>query len=289
MNHKIAFIINPKAGVKKNIDLPVFIKKHFKSPYAFECIVWENKDDFESIQKRIQSENYTIAVACGGDGTVNAVASAVVNTNVALAILPLGSGNGLARSNNIPMDLINALAVIAKAQIKKIDSVQMNGIPFFCTAGIGFDALIANAFANSTKRGLATYVSTTVKEFFSYKPNNYNLIIDGKLHQREAFLITIANAGQWGNDVYIAPGAKLDDGLLRVCVLKPFPLWQIPIIATKLILKKIDTSSYLETIVGKEITINFNGELPVHFDGEPLLLSNQLIIKVNPLSLNVVC
>lgn len=289
MNHKIAFIINPKAGVKKNIDLAVFIKEHFKSPYPFDCIIWENKNDFESIQKRIHTENYTIAVACGGDGTVNAVASAVVNTSVALAILPLGSGNGLARSNNIPMDLIKALAVISEAQTKKTDSVVMNGIPFFCTAGIGFDALIANAFATSTKRGLATYVSTTIKEFFSYKPNKYNIIVDDKLYQKEAFLITVANAGQWGNDVYIAPGAKLDDGLLRVCILRPFPLWQIPVIATKLILKKIDTSSYLEIIVGKEIKINFSGELPVHFDGEPLLLSNELNIKVNPLSLNVVC
>ena len=116
-----------------------------------------------------------------------------------------------------------------------------------------------------------------------------SVVIDTKLYQKDAFLITVANAGQWGNDVYIAPGAKLDDGLLRVCILKPFPLWQIPIIATKLILKKIDTSSYLETIVGKEIKINFSGELPVHFDGEPLLLSNELNLKVNPLSLNVVC
>lgn len=288
MNHKIAFIINPKAGVKKNINLVDFISKNFKSSHPFDCIVWENKDDFESVKQRILSNNYTIAVACGGDGTVNAVASVVVNTTIALGILPLGSGNGLARSNQIPMDLQQALNVIAKGQTKKMDSVLINNIPFFCTAGVGFDALIANAFASSTKRGLGSYVKISVKEFFSYTPKNYTINVDGNEYKKEAFLITIANAGQWGNDVYIAPGAKLDDGLLRVSILKPFKLWQIPFIAIKLFSKKIDTSKNLETLVGKNITIHFHGTLPVHFDGEPTSFSNELKINVIPLSLSVV-
>lgn len=289
MNHKIAFVINPKAGVKKNIDLNAFIHEHFKSPYPFKCIVWENKDDFDSIKQQLLTENYTIAVACGGDGTVNKVASVVVNTTIALGILPLGSGNGLARSNKIPMDLKQALQVISNGSLKKMDSATLNGIPYFCTAGIGFDALIANAFATSTKRGLATYITTTIKEFFSYQPNQYQIDIDGKSQTTTAFLITLANAGQWGNDVYIAPGAKLDDGLIRVCILKPFPLWQIPVIATKLILKKIDQSAYLETIIGKKISITYNQTLPVHFDGEPILIAEKLFIEIHPLSLNIVC
>src|ERR1700741_5624947 len=160
MSQKIAFIINPKAGVKKKIDLEKFIRDNFAAPIPFDLIIWKNKDDFASIKEQILNNGYTIVVACGGDGTVNQVAAVVVNTNIALGILPLGSGNGLARSNSIPMDLKRALNVIGSAKSRKIDSGTINDVPFFCTAGVGFDALIADKFASSTKRGFKTYVRT---------------------------------------------------------------------------------------------------------------------------------
>lgn len=289
MQSKIAFIINPNAGVKKKIDIPEFITSHFPKNIPFDIITWDNKHDFESIKQQILANSYTTVVACGGDGTVNQTASVVVNTNMALGILPLGSGNGLARSNQIPMDLKQALAVIAKGSVRKMDSALINGIPYFCTAGVGFDALIANCFATSTKRGFATYISTTFKEFFNYKPNSYNITVDGVTTKIEAFLITIANAGQWGNDVYIAPKAKLNDGLLRVCILKPFKKRSIPSIGLKLFLKKIDSSKSFVALIGKKIEIQFDNELPVHYDGEPILVKDKLNIEVVPLSLNVIC
>ncbi len=289
MNSKIAFVINPNAGVKKKINIQNFIIEHFPKDIHYDFLIWEDKNDFETIKQQIVKNNYSILVACGGDGTVNQVSSVVVNTPIALGILPLGSGNGLARSNKIPMDLKQALAVIAKGAVRKIDSALINGIPYFCTAGVGFDALIANCFATSTKRGLATYINTTIKEFFNYKSNHYSIVVDGVKTNVDAFLITIANAGQWGNDVYIAPGAKLDDGLLRVSILKPFSKRSIPAIGLKLFFKKIDTSNHFMALVGKKIEIEFNNELPVHFDGEPILVKNKLNIEVVPLSLNVVC
>ncbi len=289
MNSKIAFVINPNAGVKKKINIQNFIIEHFPKDIPYDFLIWEDKNDFETIKQQIVKNNYSIVVACGGDGTVNQVSSVVVNTPIALGILPLGSGNGLARSNKIPMDLKQALAVIAKGAVRKIDSALINGIPYFCTAGVGFDALIANCFATSTKRGFATYINTTIKEFFNYKSNHYSIVVDGIKTNVDAFLITIANAGQWGNDVYIAPGAKLDDGLLRVSILKPFSKRSIPAIGLKLFLKKIDTSNHFMALVGKKIEIEFNNELPVHFDGEPILVKNKLNIEVVPLSLNVVC
>lgn len=289
MESKIAFVINPNAGVKKKLDIQAFIAEHFPKHIPFDCIIWQDKNDFDSIKQQILKNNYSIVVACGGDGTVNQVAAVVVNTPIAIGILPLGSGNGLARSNQIPMNLQQALAVIAKGTIRKMDSALINGIPYFCTAGVGFDALIANCFATSTKRGFATYINTTIKEFFNYKPNHYAITVDGEKTNVDAFLITIANAGQWGNDVYIAPGAKLDDGLLRVSILKPFSILSIPSIGLKLFLKKIDTAKNYMAIIGKKIEIEFDNELPVHFDGEPILVKNKLNIEVVPLSLNVVC
>jgi YegS/Rv2252/BmrU family lipid kinase len=242
MTQKVAFVINPNAGVKKKINIIDFIKTHFSKQIAYDFIVWKNKDDFESVKQQILSGNYNIVVACGGDGTVNQVSSVVAHTTMALGIFPLGSGNGLARSNRIPLGLKQALQIIERGSTKQIDGATVNGHPFFCTAGIGFDAHIANEFATSTKRGFVTYFTTTIKEFFNYSPSLYKITIDGKIIETKAFLITIANAGQWGNDVYIAPEAELNDGILNVSILKPFSNFAIPMIGIKLFSKKIHTS-----------------------------------------------
>jgi len=289
MSQKIAFVINPNAGVKKKINIIDFIKTNFNNQIPYDLIVWKNKDDFESVKQQILIGNYSVVVACGGDGTVNQVASVVSNTHMALGIFPLGSGNGLARSNRIPMDLHKALKKIEQGNIKQIDGATINQYPFFCTAGVGFDAHIANEFAISTKRGFVTYFKTTVKEFFGYKPNDYKINIDGKVIETKAFLITIANAGQWGNDVYIAPEAELSDGILNISILKPFSLFAIPMIGVKLFSKKIHTSIQLQSEKGKNIDIEFDGELPVHFDGEPLKIANKLSIKICPLALKIIC
>jgi diacylglycerol kinase (ATP) len=289
MTQKIAFVINPNAGVKKKIDIIKFIKNHFPRHASYDLIVWKNKDDFESVKQQILIGNYSIVVACGGDGTVNQVASVVMNTNMALAIFPLGSGNGLARSNRIPLDLKKALQIIERGTVKQIDGAFINERSFFCTAGIGFDAHIANEFAASTKRGFVTYFKTTIKEFFGYTPHQYKITVDDKIIETKAFLITVANAGQWGNDVYIAPEAELSDGILNISVLKPFSNFAIPMIGIKLFSKKIHTSISLQSEKGKQIDIEFNGELPVHFDGEPIKVSNKLSIKITPLALKIVC
>lgn len=289
MAQKIAFVINPNAGVKKKINIIEFIKTYFPKQIPYDFIVWKNKDDFESVKQQILSGNYSVVVACGGDGTVNQVSSVVAHTSMALGIFPLGSGNGLARSNKIPLDLKQALQVIEKGNIKTIDGATINNYQFFCTAGVGFDALIANKFATSTKRGFITYFKTSVKEFFNYKPNHYKITIDGKTIETDAFLVTVANAGQWGNDVYIAPEAKMDDGILNISILKPFSMLSIAMIGVKLFSKKIHTSPNLISEKGKKIEIEFMGELPVHFDGEPITAINKLSISIMPLALKIVC
>lgn len=286
---KIAFVINPNAGVKKKINVIEFIKSNFPKTIDYDLIVWKNANDFDSVKQQIINGNYTIVVACGGDGTVNMVAATVAHTNMAMAILPLGSGNGLARSNGIPLKLKEALKVIGNAQIKQIDGALINGIPFFCTAGVGFDALIADKFATSTKRGFVTYIKTSVREFFSYKPNDYKITVDGNVINTKAFLITVANAGQWGNDVYISPEASLNDGILHVSILKPFVMISIVSIGIKLFMKKIHTSAHLLSLNGKRIEIEFSGNLPVHYDGEPLAVENKITIEVRPDALKIVC
>ncbi len=286
---KYAFVINPNAGVKKKLNIESFIASHFPKKIPYDIIIWEEADDISPIIQQIKNNDYQYVIACGGDGTVNMVSALVVNTNISLGILPLGSGNGLARSNGIPMDLVKALDVIVKGKTVLIDSGKINSHPFFCTAGIGFDALIAHKFAESTERGFVTYFKTSVKEFINYKPINYSITVDGNKIETPAFLITVANAGQWGNDVYIAPAAKLNDGLFHLSILKPFPFLTFPIFGIKLFSKKVHTFKYLESIIGKKIVIEFENELPAHYDGEPLLAKGKVSIEMFPLSLNIIC
>lgn len=289
METKYAFVINPNAGVKNKLNIESFIATHFPKTVSYDIIIWKEADDISPIIEQIKNNHYQFIVACGGDGTVNMVASLLVHTKIALGILPLGSGNGLARSKGIPMDLKKALELIVIGKMEMIDSGTINGHPFFCTAGIGFDALIAHKFAESTKRGFVTYFKTSVREFMKYKPLTYSIHVDGNTIKTPAFLITVANAGQWGNDVYIAPAAKLNDGLFHVSILKPFPLITFPLFGVKLFSKKAHTFKYLESILGKKIDIEFENELPAHYDGEPLVALGKINIDMFPLSLHIIC
>lgn len=288
ISHKLLFIVNPKAGKKKKLDVPYFIKTHFKSNFEFEIIVWENKDDFEKIKETIFANNFTMAIAVGGDGTVNQVASAIVNTPVALGILPMGSGNGLARSLGISMNLKKALHSIATAQVNTIDSGTINGKHFFCTAGVGFDAHIGKLFASSTSRGLKSYIKIISKEFFSYKTKNYQLQFNNREIIEHAFLITFANAGQYGNDFYIAPQADLRDGELTMCVLKPFPFYNLFPILLRVLSRKTISSKYFQYVNGTNFRIKTDEKIIFHFDGEPGDEMNEVEIKIIPRSLKVV-
>jgi YegS/Rv2252/BmrU family lipid kinase len=288
MQHKALFIINPKAGVKKKMDIPAFIGEHFPAGIEKEIVLWKDPNDFESIRQRIVSGGFTVAVAVGGDGTVNQVAAALNNTGIALGILPFGSGNGLARSIGVSMNIKKALLQIANGTVRKIDSGTINGIPFFCTSGTGFDAHIGHLFAGSTKRGFLTYCRIIFRELSSYQPKEYEISIDGKELKQTAFLLTFANAGQYGNDFYIAPGALLDDGLLQVIVVRPFNFFVAPFIVWKVFRRKAENSKYIRTYAGKNIIVKVKGGAAIHFDGEPVTTDKDIEVKVVPATLNVI-
>ena len=244
--------------------------------------------DRDSIFKRVTSGGFDIAVAVGGDGTVSQLANALAGTNVALGIIPFGSGNGLARHLGIPMDKKEAMKLIENGVIKKIDRGIINGRSFFCTAGVGFDARIGKLFAESTKRGFWTYGKMTVSEFISYKPEKYTIDIDGKKLERTAFLMTVANAGQYGNNAWIAPQANAMDGILHFSILRPFRWWNMAGIARKMFGKTLDKSAFLESYSGKKITITREAEGAAHYDGEPDVMEKVLTVSIEPAALNVV-
>lgn len=231
---------------------------------------------------------YDEVVAVGGDGTVNEIASAIVGSSTALGVVPFGSGNGLARFLSIPMNTADSIKALSAYKVESIDSGQMNGQPFFNMAGMGFDAHIAEVFSHGKKRGFLTYIKSTMQEIASYKPQLYRIEIDGTMYEREAFIVSIANSSQWGNDVHISPNASVQDGLLDVCIIRKFPVWRLPEIGTRLMFKTIEGSRYIEIIRGKQINVTRESEGPIHLDGEPQIMQANLNINIIPGSLKII-
>jgi YegS/Rv2252/BmrU family lipid kinase len=285
---KLLFIVNPNAGKKAASVIVKIIRKEFPRNIDYQIVIWKKRDHFNEISALLKSGEYTDAIAVGGDGTVNQVASIVVGTNICLGIVPAGSGNGLARSLGLSMNIKKVIQQILEGNITVIDCGEVNGLPFFCTSGLGFDAHIAWLFGQSKTRGLRNYVKITINQLLKYKAKDYILEMNGDTFPRKAFLITVANAGQYGNDVYIAPEARLNDGLFHVVVVKPFHILQLPMIFLRVLLRKANTCSVVETHTTAALKISRTSSDSIHFDGEPHMAETELNYSINKNSLHVI-
>lgn len=287
IRRKIAFVINPKSGKDKKTDRVELIRSLLSDTYDSEIIPWRKVEDRDEIFRRVTSEGFDIAVAVGGDGTVSQLAVILCGTEIALGIIPFGSGNGLARHLGIPIKTVDAMKLLETGVVKKIDRGRINHRSFFCTAGVGFDARIGKLFAESKTRGFLTYGKLALSEFRSYDSEKYAIDIDGNKMERNAFVMTIGNAGQYGNNAWIAPQANITDGILHFSILLPFRWWNMPGIIRKLFGKKLHTSRFLESFTGKKITITRKLEGAMHYDGEPDEMGIELIATIEPSVLNV--
>ncbi|HXC05370.1 MAG TPA: YegS/Rv2252/BmrU family lipid kinase [Bacteroidia bacterium] len=288
LRKKIAFIVNPNAGVSNTEAIVKQIREHTPAYVDYEIIFWETPAQGKEITDRVLNEKFTVAVAVGGDGTVNEVSKALVGTEVALAIIPIGSGNGLARHLKIPLDVKSAIHVILHGDAIRIDSCFINDKAFFCTSGIGFDAHIGKLFAETKVRGFSTYVRITIGQLLSYRASEYSLKMNKEEIKRKAFLITFANASQYGNDAFIAPLASVGDGLIDVCILKPFKFWDLPGIVWKMFHRSINSSHFMESYRASEIEVVRERKGPAHYDGEPDEMGEKLKIRIQPGSLSVI-
>lgn len=288
MSRKIVFIVNPNAGKRISDRIISTIRKEFPKDISYQVVIWKDKDHFEEITSMLKTEGFTDAIAVGGDGTVNYVAKTILNSGIRLGIVPVGSGNGLARSLGLSMNIEEVIRQIVRCKTTTIDNGVVNNIPFFCTSGIGFDAHIGNLFASLTKRGLQGYIKVTFRELFRYRAKNYTLEFNGQTIQRKAFLITVANAGQYGNDFYIAPQASMQDGLFHVAILKPFNFFQVFGLMTKILNKKAHLSKRIETFITDKIKITRDQKDTIHFDGDPAFTEKEVVFENKARSLDVI-
>lgn len=285
---KVCFIVNPISGIGKQKKIEALIEENLDlKRFDFEVHYTSGPKDAIAISRAAAKEKVPIIVAVGGDGSVNEVAQGMIGSHSMLAVIPTGSGNGFARHFNIPIHPKKAIEVLNKHRTCWVDTVKINQSSYLGVAGIGFDADVSHAFSTSTHRGVLGYLKAIFSELVSYQPKEYELIIDGTMQTKKAFLISLANTKQYGNNAYIAPHASSDDGLLDVTILKEFPPHATPKIVYDLFNKTISDSKYIETIRCQEVIIKHPLRY-LHMDGEPVKFEDDVYIRVLPSSLKIV-
>ena len=278
---KYIFIVNPISGTHSKQAILRRIRNKMDTTDAEYSIV---KTKYAGHATEIAAEaalnHVDVVVAIGGDGTVNEIGKALIHTQTALAIIPCGSGNGLARHLRIPMDPKAAIDLLVDGQLECIDYGKINDIPFFCTCGVGFDAFVSLKFADSGKRGLLTYLENTLHESLTYEPETYEIVNEEGTQKYKAFLIACGNASQYGNNAYIAPQASLTDGLMDVTILEPFTVLDVPSLSFQLFNKTIDQNSRIKTMRTKKIIIHRTEPGVFHYDGDPIMGDKDLTVEI---------
>jgi len=287
---RILFIINPNSAKKNRERISNAIINGINSS-LFDVKIEYTKFAGHAItlSKNAVADKVDVIVAVGGDGTVNEVASQMINTSSTLGIVPLGSGNGLARHLGIWLNIEKSIELINKHNTSVIDTAIVNNKPFVSIAGVGFDAFVADRFAKGTRRGFLGYFQIVANEYLNYNPVKYNISFEnGEKITEKALFIAFANSNQFGYDTTIAPNATLKDGLLDVCIVKKPQIYRIPMIASLLLLRRVDASPLVKIIKTKSLVVRCEQDTIVNIDGEAINFGKELIIKINPLSLKII-
>jgi len=279
----IHFIVNPVAGNGRSSLTKEFLEQFFVKNYHHLTVKYSKfKQHACELAKKSIIEGADIIVACGGDGTINEVASCLVNTKIPLGIVPIGSGNGLASNLQIPKNLRQSLAVIREQQTTHIDVGQINNQYFFSNTGVGFDASVIKNYESSEKRTLVGYLKACLISFKESKKNidlkvrinDMNLMID-------PFMIFISNSNEMGYKVSLTPKASLQDGLLDVLIIskigrlkmfwlgililfnKPYLLREAKSFQTKNLELYSDNQSLFESQIDGELRKLENGNISI--------------------------
>lgn len=287
---KIFLIINKYAGHQegaKAVDrvIPYLKERNQLVEYSFT----DHPGHATELAKKAAQENFQLVVAVGGDGTVNEVAQGLIGSNVPMGIIPMGSGNGLARELGISMNMKKSAGTLIDGRNLLLDVCKLNDQRFLCTSGIGFDAMIAEKMSKASSRGFLKYVQLVIQESISFKPVPVKMKIDGVPIQEQIFLVTFANATQFGNNAFIAPGASMTDGLIDAVVVKKFSKIWMPVFAIALFSKLIPHLPFVDCYKARLIDLELADTPYFHFDGEPGKLTIPAQIKLDPEKIWVRC
>lgn len=285
----ILFIINPKAGVDrvKAISDAIDAKLNTEK-FESELLYTEYAKHGTKIAKNAASKGVDIVVAVGGDGSINDVISGIYGSKTALAIIPKGSGNGLARTLGIPLKIEEALDVINQMNFQNLDVGKANDQLFISNAGVGFDAVVTKKFEGNEKRGFLTYLKIITQKIWTYKARFWRINVDGEEVREKAFMITAANGKQLGYNFHVAPNALMDDGMLDLVVIKNFPRIFGGIIALQAFSGILDKSPFVKTFRGKNISIINEKNTLMQADGDCHQCGGRVDLQVMPERLQVI-
>jgi YegS/Rv2252/BmrU family lipid kinase len=282
MKH-LVFIINPRSGVDREKPIRQTIEECLDhGQFTYEIQLTEYAKHGTLLAKEAANKGAYAVVAVGGDGSVNDIVKGLINTDIALAIIPKGSGNGLARTLNIPLKEREAIDVINRGKVIFMDIAYANDLPFISNAGVAFDALISQKFAKSLRRGLTVYSWLVTKHMWMYKEWEWNICIDGEQLKEKAFIINVANGRQFGYNFKIAPGANWTDGLLDVVIVRKFPKLLGGIIALRLLKGTIIQSPYVKHYHAKEVVITHPRLKMMQTDGDAHPCADKVCFRIVP-------
>lgn len=281
-------IINPISGTGKKTGLDLKVERTMsKAGYNLDVRFTTCRGDATRLATEAVDKGYDAVLAAGGDGTINETAQVLCGTNVKFGIIPSGSGNGLARHINIPINVDAALDIIVRGIIAKCDYGTVNRRPFFCTFGVGFDAAVSHYFAKQSRRGLLTYLKSAFSQYVNYKPDTYTISANGKILTQKAFVVACCNASQYGNNAYIAPKASITDGLLDIIIIHQGSPIDTAMVGMDLFTGYIDSNTLIHSLRAPAAVIYRSSEGPAHIDGEPMILEDIMDVKCHHHGLNI--
>jgi diacylglycerol kinase (ATP) len=256
---------------------------------AADVIVTERRGHARELAQAAAANGARLVIAWGGDGTMNEVASALAFGPVPAALVPSGSGNGLARELGVDPLPERAIADALASVPRPIDVGEMSGRLFVNVAGVGFDAHVASVFdeRGARRRGLAGYAAVVVRALMTYEARHYTITTDAARHVPRAVLVSVANSPQFGNGARIAPGARLDDGLLDLVVVEERSRWRTLRHAPRLFDGSVEHAPGVSVLRIRDATIESDHPMTFHVDGETAAGGTRLSIRVHPAALRI--
>ena len=277
---KLLAVINPISGTANKQYIPETITEVMdESKWDVMIRFTQRPGHATDLAKQAIKQGYYGVLAIGGDGTINEVAAALRDSDTALGIIPNGSGNGLARHLNIPIDVKRALEEINNDRIEQFDYCMANQHPFFCACGVGFDAHVSAKFAESKKRGPMSYLKNTLVEYLRYRSEEYSIETADQVLTERAFVIACGNASQYGNNAFITPNASMQDGLIDVTLIQPFTPLDTAVLGILLFTKHIDQDTNIQSFRTPSLTIHRPKAGVMHIDGEPMMMEADIEVK----------
>jgi len=283
-------VINPIAGPgrSRTLDACTALARESlgRAGFSVDVHITTAPEDAQEFAAAAVAAGHQMVAAWGGDGTVNGVGAALAGTPVAMAIIPGGSGNGLARDLGVPLDAASAFEVAGHGTNRLIDAGELDGSLFFNVAGIGLDASIADRMAvPGARRGLLGYVIATLSELPAYQAREYAIAFpagEAEPINSPAMFVALANSRQYGNGAQIAPHALLDDGKLDIVVVKPLSLLgvasRIPAFFNGTL--KADAKVLMRTAAASRISSAH--DIWFHVDGEPRRGGTTVVLRTRP-------